>query len=163
MRTTRVWDEEKKCYLNVCKGIVGGLTVAKFKEFRDNLIQNMKIMGSGRIEPEDLPVVPGTDKVFMINVKLPFPLTNRTIMNAMYFNDNEDGSYWQCSSSRGNEALLQEHKSKIGNNVVATNHIGYMSIKETEAGGEFASVTMSDLNGSIPSVMKNQRSTRQAK
>ena len=106
MRTTRVWDEEKKCYLNVCKGIVGGLTVAKLKEFRDNLIQNMKIMGSGRIEPEDLPVVPGTDKVFMINVKLPFPLTNRTIMNAMYFNDNEDGSYWQCSSSRGNELLL---------------------------------------------------------
>ena len=38
-----------------------------------------------------------------------------------------------------------------------------MSIKETEAGGEFASVTMSDLNGSIPSMVKNKISTRQAK
>ena len=113
--------------------------------------------------PEELPAVPGTDKVVLMNIKFPFPMTNRSMLNAFYFNDEADGSYWQCSSSKGNEALYEQYKSKVGKNVVAVNHIGYVSLTPTETGVEWASVNMTDLAGSIPGMLKGKIANRQAK
>ena len=105
--TTRFWVESTKSYILVCKGIVGGLTIDMFKGFRDNMLENLKKMDGDRMSPEDLETVPGTDKVMLMNIKFPFPMSNRSILNAFYFSDESDGSYWQCSSSKGNEALYE--------------------------------------------------------
>ena len=78
-----------------------------FKGFRDNMMENFKKMEGDRLAPEDLPTVAGVDKLILMNIKFPFPMTNRSILNAFYFNDEADGSYWQCSSSKGNEAQLE--------------------------------------------------------
>ena len=78
-----------------------------FKGFRDNMLDNLKKMDGDRMSPEDLETVPGTDKVMLMNIKFPFPMSNRSILNAFYFSDESDGSYWQCSSSKGNEALYE--------------------------------------------------------
>ena len=34
--TTRTWDTDKSCYVLVCKGTVGGFSIANFKKVRDN-------------------------------------------------------------------------------------------------------------------------------
>ena len=65
-----------------------------FKGFRDNMMENFKKMDGDRLTPEELPVVPGTDKLILMNIKFPFPMTNRSILNSFYFNDEADGSYW---------------------------------------------------------------------
>ena len=147
----------------VCKGLVGGLTVDMFKAFRDNMVDNLKKMDGDRVTPEELPAVPGTDKIILMNIKFPFPMTNRSMLNAFYFNDDSDGSYWQCSSSQGNEALYEQYKSKVGKNVIATNYMGYINLKDTDAGCEWSSINMVDLGGSIPGMMKGKIATRQAK
>ena len=94
LKTTRLWDESAKTYVLVCKGLVGGLTVDMFKGFRDNMMENFKKMEGDRLTPEELQTVPGVDKLVLMNIKFPFPMTNRSILNAFYFNDEADGSYW---------------------------------------------------------------------
>ena len=94
LKTTRLWDESAKTYVLVCKGLVSGLTVPMFKGFRDNMMENFKKMEGDRLTPEELPTVPGVDKLVLMNIKFPFPMTNRSILNAFYFNDEADGSYW---------------------------------------------------------------------
>ena len=127
------------------------------------MMENFKKMDGDRLTPEDLPTVAGVDKLVLMNIKFPFPMTNRSILNAFYFNDEADGSYWQCSSSKGNEALYEQYKSKIGKNVIAVNHIGYVGVKPTESGCEWSSVNMTDLSGSIPGMLKGKIANRQAK
>ena len=127
------------------------------------MMENFKKMEGDRLTPEDLPTVAGVDKLVLMNIKFPFPMTNRSILNAFYFNDEADGSYWQCSSSKGNEALYEQYKSKIGKNVIAVNHIGYVAVKPTESGCEWSSVNMTDLSGSIPGMLKGKIANRQAK
>ena len=105
--TTRSWDASAKTYVVVCKGTVGGLSVKTFKSFRDNMVENILKMNGGRMTPEELPTVPGVDKVLLMSIKFPFPMTNRSMINAFYFNDEADGSYWTASSSKGNEALYE--------------------------------------------------------
>ena len=65
-----------------------------FKGFRDNMMENFKKMEGDRLTPEELQTVPGVDKLVLMNIKFPFPMTNRSILNAFYFNDEADGSYW---------------------------------------------------------------------
>ena len=161
--TTRFWDASANTYVIVCKGTANGLTVDTFKTFRDNMMENFKKMDGDRMTPEELPAVPGTDKIVLMNIKFPFPMTNRSMINAFYFNDEADGSYWQCSSSKGNEALYEQYKSKVGKNVVAVNHLGYVGLKPTDSGVEWSSVNMMDLSGSIPGMLKGKIATRQAK
>ena len=42
-------------YVMVCKGVIGGLNVAKFKEFRDNMVENMMKMDPDRLKCTKLP------------------------------------------------------------------------------------------------------------
>ena len=69
----------------------------------------------------------------------------------------------QCSSGVGNEALYEQYKSKVGKNVIATNHMGFIQLKNTDSGCEWNSINMVDLGGSIPGMMKGKIASRQAK
>ena len=88
-------------------------------------------------------------------------MTNRVIVNAMYFDDdNSDGTYTQCSSSRGNESIVEEQKSVIGKDVIAINHVGYIHLEPTETGVNWSSVLCQDLSGSIPGALKGKIANR---
>ena len=119
-------------YVNCCKGTVGGMSIQKFKDFRDNMVENTKAMDPERLEVTKLADVEGTSLVTMTQINFPWPMANRVIVNSFYFgaNDDTDGTYTQCSSSKGNEAIVEANKDTIGSDVVAFNHIGYIHIKD---------------------------------
>ena len=50
LRTCRHYDEDLKSYVMVCKGKIEGMSVAKFKAFRDNICENMVKMDPDRIK-----------------------------------------------------------------------------------------------------------------
>ena len=92
-------------------------------------------------------------------------MTNRIILNSFYFGfeGDTDDSYSQCSCSLGNEAIIEEQKSTIGKDVIATNHGSFVRIENVEGGAKFSSVSCIDLEGSIPGMIKGKIATRQGK
>ena len=72
-------------YVMVCKGVIGGLNVAKFKEFRDNMVENMMKMDPDRLKCTKLPDKEGCSLCVLMQIKFPFPMTNRSLLNAFYF------------------------------------------------------------------------------
>ena len=92
--TTRTWDTEKLCYCLVTKGHVEGLTIAGFKANRDQMAEHMKKMTNKHFEPHILDPPAGADALLLININLPFPMSNRSFMNCLYFNDTSEGTYW---------------------------------------------------------------------
>ena len=158
----RTWDEGKSCYAIVCKGRVEGLSIAQFKKVRDNKEEMMKKMTNKMFTPYILENPPGADAALLANINLPFPMTNRSFMTCTYYNDMEDGSYWEAGSSRDTEALVEQHKDKIKKNVVGTTHMNFTMLKDTEAGVEWSNVIMSDMNGSFPNAAKKKMTEKQA-
>ena len=108
----------------------------------------------------ELEKVEGADIVWMMQLKFPWPMSNRVIINASYFTDNEDGTYQQCGSSKGNEDIVEKNKKTIGKDVVAFNHLGYIHIKDTEDGCEWSTCACMDLGGSIPGMLQGKIATR---
>ena len=72
-------------YVMVCKGDVGGLNIAKFKGFRDNVVENLVKMDPDRLKATKLPDKEGCDNLILMQIKMPFPMTNRSLCNAFYF------------------------------------------------------------------------------
>ena len=162
--TTRTYDEEKKCWVLICKGTVGApFSIAHFKKVRDNMEEDMKKLTSKHFEPYVLESIPGVDRVLLTNINLPFPMSNRTFMNCLYFCDVDGSTYWQASSSKDTDELVQQHKDKIKKNVIGTNHMNFTLVKDTEDGVEWSGVVMSDMGGSFPSVAIKKMSEEQAK
>ena len=160
--TTRYWDEEIQSYVLVTKGHVEGLSVAKFKAHRDDSEEYLRKLKDDIVEPYKLETVPGADAVVLVNINLPFPMSNRSFMSCTYFNDNADGSYWQCASSKDTEALCEQHQDKIGYNVIAINHMDFTLIKDTETGAEWQHILIHDLAGSMMNIVKTKVSEKQA-
>ena len=72
-------------YVLVNKGDIGGMTIAKFKAFRDNICENMAKMDPGRVVGTKLPDKEGCDMVSLTQIKFPVMMSNRVIVNAFYF------------------------------------------------------------------------------
>ena len=162
--TKRVWVEGKG-YVLVAQGEVGGMTIAKFKAFRDDIANALTAMDKAKVKATKLDNADGADMAVMMQIKLPWPMSNRVIMNMFYFSEENvsNGVYTQCSSSRGNEKIVEEHKKTIGKDVVGHTHCGYMRVEETSTGAKWSSVQCVELGGSIPDMMKGKISSRQAK
>ena len=82
---TRRTQVEGMGYVNVCKGVIGGLTIAKFKEFRDNINENMAKMDPGVVKGTKLADIEGCSMVNMTQITTPFIMSNRCLFNAFYF------------------------------------------------------------------------------
>ena len=162
--TKRVWVEGKG-YVLVAQGEVGGMTIAKFKAFRDDMANALTKMDPAKVKATKLDDADGADAAVMMQIKFPWPMSNRVIMNLFYFSEENvsNGVYTQCSSSRGNEKLVKDHAKTIGKDVVGHTHCGYMRVEETSTGAKWTGVQCVELGGSIPDMMKGKISSRQAK
>ena len=91
------------------------------------------------------------------HMKMPFMVTNRSVIAGSYVKENDDGSVSILMTSTGNEDLYEKHKDKIGSDVVAINHFNYTRLKEVDGGCEVAMAASSDPAGSIPDMIKNKQ------
>ena len=82
---TRRIHVENMGYVMVCKGVIGAMTIAQFKAFRDNIAENMTKMDPDRVKGTKLPDKEGCDMVSLTQIKFPWPMTNRSLVNAFYF------------------------------------------------------------------------------
>ena len=89
--TKRVWVEGKG-YVLVAQGTVGGMTIAKFKGFRDNMADALTQMDKAKVKATKLDNADGADLGIMMQIKLPWPMSNRVIMNLFYFSEENVSS-----------------------------------------------------------------------
>ena len=65
------------------------MTIAKFKAFRDDIANALTAMDKAKVKATKLENEEGTDYVAMMQLKFPWPLSNRVLINAFYFNEDE--------------------------------------------------------------------------
>ena len=97
------------------------------------------------------------------HIKMPFMMSNRSIVQCYYVIEHEDGSLTFIASSKGLEEVVAAQASVIKKNVVANNIINYTKLTPTADGCEWVSVQALDIAGSIPDALKRQGAERQAK
>jgi len=135
---------EGKGYFIVAKGDIGGLSTDKFLVYRSKMAENITKMSPGKVNCTSLDNTDGASYATHMKIKFPWPMSDRSLINAFYFSEEElsKGIYTQCSSGRGNEALVEAEKKNIGKNVVGCTHLGFMRVtnKEDGSGAMFESV-----------------------
>ena len=88
------------------------------------------------------------------HIKMPFIMSNRSIVQCYYLIENEDGSIVFIASSRGLEDVTAAKADVIKKNVVANNIINYTKLTPIADGCEWVSVQALDIAGSIPDALK---------
>ncbi len=85
----------------------------------------------------------------------------RSLINVNYvFNEGED--YYVIASTKGNEHLIEQHKDKIGDDVIATMNVNYISMKpKLDSCGEVVGTTLTQVYsfnpaGNLPSILTNE-------
>ena len=86
--TRRHW-EEGKGYVIVTKGDIGGLTIKKWKEFRDKIAENTAKMQPDKASATKLENADGADMAVLMHAKFPWPMSNRVFIQAFYWDDSE--------------------------------------------------------------------------
>ena len=71
---------------------------------------------------------------------MPTLMTNRSIVQVYYVNENADGSMEFLSTSKGNDEIVTAMAAVIKKNVVANNVINYMKLTPIEGGCDWVSV-----------------------
>ena len=71
---------------------------------------------------------------------MPTLMTNRSIVQVYYVNENADGSMEFMSTSKGNDEIVTAMAAVIKKNVVANNVINYMKLTPIEGGCDWVSV-----------------------
>ena len=147
--------------MTVSKATVPGLTLEQHRFFRENLITQIPKMDD-KISCIDCPDVDGLRCVIQ-QIKMPMIMSNRSIPQLYYTQENEDGTLVFMASSKGTEGVVAAQAGVIKKNVVANNIINYTKLTPTADGCEWVSVQCMDIAGSIPDAMKRQGAERQAK
>ena len=62
------------------------------------------------------------------------PLVSNRSMICTYYPVEGEGEFTFMNSTSGNEALVEQHKDKVGKDVIGTVKISYFHFKETDAG-----------------------------
>ena len=134
-------------------------------KFRNSMAESITKMDPGKVTVSNVENFHGADLVVHMQVKMPWPMTNRSLMNAYYWDESQvaNGVYIQCGSSRGNEKVLEDNAKAVGKDVIGSTHIAYIKIEETEGGAKWTQVQCVDMGGSIPDMMKGKIAARQAK
>ena len=139
-------------------GTVPGLTKAKHKEFRENVVENTKI-ANPNVTMEVLPDVDGY-KNYFAHIKTPMVMSDRNLITLMTVRENADGSDYIVSTSRGTEPIVEKLKDKIGKNVIAIQEFQIGKITDTEQGLKMQGCVCVDLSGSIPTFFQNKMTAR---
>lgn len=87
-------------------------------------------------------------------------MSNRAIPIIYYLVENHDDSVVLVDSSKNSSAFQRLHQSKIGKDVVATNHLNYVKLTPTADGCDWVSVQCLDLD--VAGVLKSTVASRQA-
>lgn len=95
-------------------------------------------------------------------MKMPMMISNRSTLTTFYRHTKEDGTEMVFHSSKGNEALVQQHADKISGDVVTNNVMTYMSWKAFDGGFDIEHVVKMDPNGMIPDFFKKKAAGRMA-
>ena len=95
-------------------------------------------------------------KVFLMKMKMPMVISNRSIVTCYYEAQKDDGTRIIMNSSRGNEEIQAANADKIGKDVVANITLNYVSMKAYDGGIELCQINQSDPNGSIPGFIKSK-------
>ena len=148
----------KNSPLTVTKAKLPGFTIDHHKNFRDNIAENVAKMNS-EVKYTELEVIDG-GRVMHQRIKMPFPMSGRSIINILHWKENEDGSGVFLNTSQGNEDLNEKYKKEIGKDVIGTNWFNYTHLKPYDGGMEYTMATCFDPNGSIPTMLKNQAAGR---
>ena len=147
--------------MTVSKATVPGLTLEQHRFFRENLMTQIPKMDD-KITTFDCPDVDGL-RCIIQQIKMPMIMSNRSIPQLYYTQENEDGTLVFIASSKGTESVVAAQAGVIKKNVVANNIINYTKLTPTADGCEWISVQCMDIAGSIPDAMKRQGAERQAK
>ena len=140
--------------LTMTKARIKGITPDIFLENRDNPIP-MATKLNARMTAEKIGEEEGFG-LFHFIFKSPFPAANRSTVFCNYpYPQAEDGTLLGFESSRGNEAVIANLKSKIGKNVVTSYYLGGGQTKPTEDGVEIIQVSAIDIGGVIPVFFQN--------
>ena len=143
------------------RGKFPGMTLEKHKEFRKQVTAVAPKM-SPQAEVSDLPDTDGLETKFVFLNLNSYIVSNRNLINTYYEKDEGDSNFWM-NSSRGNEALYEQHKDKIGSNVIATNHYQCDRFTPYDGGLEIHGAVLFDIAGSIPSFMASKGAARNMK
>ena len=101
-------------------------------------------------------------KVYLLKMKMPMVISNRSIVTCYYEAQKEDGTRVLLNSSRGNEEIQAANADKIGKDVIASIGLNYISWKAYDGGIELVQINHSNPGGSIPGFMKSKSATRAA-
>ena len=111
--------------VTITKAKVPGLSIEKYKEFVAELPKHAPLLDKKQTYTmlEDI----DGHQAYHIHIKMPFPLTNRSIFNVCHINDLGDGSHEDIRSYQGSEEAIERAQGKKlhGKNVLATNYIDY--------------------------------------
>ena len=137
------------------------MTLEKHKEFRTQVSSIAKKM-SPQATVEDMAATDGHETKFVLIDLNSYIVSNRNIINVYYEKDEGDSNFWM-NSSRGNDALYEQCKDKIGSNVIATNHYQCDRFTPYDGGLEVHGAVLFDIAGSIPSFMASKGAARNMK
>lgn len=99
-------------------------------------------------------------KCLIQQIKMPFMMTNRSVVTLYYTIEEADGSLVFISSSRGTESVAAGLTAVIDKNVLGNNVVNYTKLTPTETGCDWVSVQCMDIGGSIPAALKRQGASK---
>ena len=142
--------------VTISKGTIAGLTVDKYKEFKENIVTHTPVLDPKltmtKMEDCEGHIVTHT------HIKMPMFMTDRSIFNLYFQYEDADGSWVDLCSYHGTEAIAESEAGKklAGKNVVGQNIIDYRILTPTEDGCNFISILCTDVGGSLPVALQNQ-------
>ena len=131
---SRQTEFEENIY-TVAKAFVPGLTLEHHRHFREN-VSTMLPLFDDRLSAEAMPDFEGRNCT-LSHIKMPMMISNRSIVSLYYNYDKPDGSVVSINSSRGTDAIVEQHRNKIKRNVVANNILQYTKLTPRDDGCDF--------------------------
>ena len=96
----------------------------------------------------------------LTKIKMPMMFADRSIINVYYPKDNRDGSYTSITSSMDTENVVATHRDRIGKDVLMSNYLNYVHLKEcTLVKGpacQWTSITAHELEGYASAELKKK-------
>ena len=130
-----------------------GLTWEKFKPFIDNP-SSIDALYQNKVTTVllDGETTLTSSSLFQGKAKMPTLISNRSTIFFGYEvkEDVPNGWHYVFGSSQGTEALAEQHKDKIGSDVLAYMHINMVMFREYEGGIELKQTGKYDLKGWLP-------------
>ena len=155
-RVTIAWKDG--CPTLVHRLSVTGVLPAEYKSWTDNYLKNVQALAPPNVTYTDLGEDQGRQCILQrIDPQVMF-ISARSIVTTAY-KKTEDDDIMFFLSSKGNEALAEQQKDRIGSDVVGTLHVNFFTFKPKMdscgdvIGTDCIQVYSMNPNGSLPSMV----------